>query len=73
MHTLMQTGAIMCGDHYLNAKVTFTEYRYAKYIDGHSCTLAEEPEVTIKCMTCGREATAHQFVVNTEMTDRIFP
>lgn len=54
MYTLMQTGAIMCGDHPLDAKVTFTEYRYAKYIDGRSCTLAEEPEVTIKCMTYGR-------------------
>lgn len=49
---LTQTDAIMCGNHYLNAKVTFTEYRYAKYIDDRSCTLAEEPAVTIKCMTC---------------------
>lgn len=73
MNTLMQSGQIKCGDHYLKAKVTFTEYRYEKYIDGHSHILAEEPEITIKCTTCGRETTTNQFVVNTNMIERIFP
>lgn len=73
MNTLMQSGQIKCGDHYLKAKVTFTEYRYEKYIDGHSHILAEEPEITIKCLTCGKETVAPQFTVNTNMIGRIFP
>lgn len=73
MNTLMQSGQIKCGDHYLKAKVAFTEYRYRKRIDGHIHTLAKSPEISIKCLTCGRETTTDQFYVNTEMRDRIFP
>lgn len=73
MNTLMQSGQIECGDHYLKAKVTFTEYRYQKYIDGTPLTLSQEPEITIKCLTCGKETVAHQFTVDTNMIGRIFP
>lgn len=73
MNTFMQSGQIKCGDHYLKAKVTFMEYRYEKHIDGHSHILAEEPEVTIKCLTCGKETVAKQFTVDTNMTESIFP
>lgn len=73
MNTLAQSGQIKCGDHYLKAKVTFTEYRYRKRIDGHIRTLAEAPEITIKCLTCGRETTTNQFAVDTNMLERIFP
>lgn len=73
MNTLMQSSQIKCGDHPLKAKVTFTEYRYEKYTDGHIHTLAEAPEISIKCLTCGRETTTNQFCVNTEMRERIFP
>lgn len=73
MNTLMQSGQIKCGDHYLKAKVTFTEYRRETYIDGQPITLAESPEISIKCLTCGRETTTSQFCINTEMRERIFP
>lgn len=73
MGTLIQSGKIVCGDHFLKAKVTFTEYRYEKRIDGHIHTLAEAPEVSIKCLTCGRETTTDQFCFNTETLERIFP
>ena len=73
MNTFTQSGQIKCGDHYLKAKVTFTECRYEKYIDGHSHILAEEPEVTIKCLTCGKETVAAKFTVDTNMDERIFP
>lgn len=73
MNTLMQSGQIKCGDHYLKAKVSFTEYRYEKYVDGTPLTLSQEPEITIKCLTCGHEATAVQFTVDTNMIGRIFP
>ena len=73
MGTLMQPGQIQCGDHSLEAKVTFTEYRYEKRIDGRLHTLAEAPEISIKCLTCGRETTTSQFCINTEMLERIFP
>lgn len=72
MNTLMQSGQIKCGDHYLKAKVAFTEYRYQKYIDGTPLTLSQEPEITIKCLTCGKETVAHQFTVDTNMIGRIF-
>ena len=73
MNTLTQSSQIQCGDHFLKAKVTITEYRYEKRIDGRLHTLAEAPEISIKCLTCGRETTAHQFCVNTEIHERIFP
>lgn len=73
MNTLIQSGQIKCGDHYLKAKVIFTEYRYEKYIDGTPLTLSQEPEITIKCLTCGKETVAEQFAVNTNMSERIFP
>ena len=69
----MQSSQILCGDHFLKAKVTFTEYRYEKHIDGHLLTLAEAPEVNIKCLTCGRETTTNRLCINTEMRERIFP
>lgn len=72
MNTLMQSGQIKCGDHYLKAKVTFTEYRYKKYVDGTPLTLSQGPEITIKCLTCGHETTTNQFVVNTNLIERIF-
>lgn len=72
MNTLMQSGQIECGDHYLKAKVAFTEYRYQKCIDGTPLTLSQEPEITIKCLTCGKETVAHQFTVDTNMIERIF-
>lgn len=43
MSTFKQSDQIKCGDHYLKAKVTFTEYRCKKYIDGRFYTLAEPP------------------------------
>lgn len=73
MGTLMQSSQIVCGDHFLKAKVTFTEYRYEKCIDGRLHILAEAPEISIKCLTCGRETTTSQFCINTEMRERIFP
>ena len=73
MNTLTQSSQIQCGDHHLKAKVTITEYRYEKHIDGHFRTLAEAPEISIKCLTCGRETTTNQLCVNTEMRERIFP
>lgn len=72
MNTLTQSSQIQCGDHYLKAKVTFTEYRRETYIDGQPITLAEPPEITIKCLTCGRETTTNQFAVDTNMIERIF-
>lgn len=72
MNTLMQSGQIKCGDHYLKAKVTFTEYRYEKYVDGTPLILSQEPEITIKCLTCGKETVAAQFTVDTNMIGRIF-
>lgn len=72
MNTLMQSGQIKCGDHFLKAKVIFTEYRYEKYVDGTPLTLSQEPEITIKCLTCGHEATAAQFTVDINMIERIF-
>lgn len=73
MNTLTQSSQIQCGDHCLKAKVTFTEYRRETYIDGQPITLAEPPEITIKCLTCGKETVAKQFTVDTNMTERIFP
>lgn len=72
MQTLTRPGQLKCGDHFLKAKVTFTEYRYEKYIDGTPLTLSQEPEITIKCLTCGRETTAYQFAINTQLRERIF-
>lgn len=73
MNTLTQSGQIKCGDHYLKAKVTFTECRYEKYVDGTPLLLSQGPEITIKCLTCGKETVAHQFTVDTNMNERIFP
>ena len=73
MNTLMQSGQIKCGDHYLKAKVAFKEYRYQKCIDGTPLTLSQETEITIKCLTCGKETVAHQFTVDTNMIERLFP
>lgn len=72
MSTLTQSGQIKCGDHYLKAKVSFTEYRYEKYVDGTPLTLSQAPEITIKCLTCGREATAVQFAADTKTIERVF-
>ena len=72
MCTLTQSSQIKCGNHFLKAKVAFTEYWYEKYIGGTPLTLSQGPEITIKCLTCGRETTAHQFTVNTQLTERIF-
>ena len=72
MNTLMQSSQIQCGDHCLKAKVTFTEYRRETYIDRQPITLAEPPEITIKCLTCGRETITNRFTVDTNMIGRIF-
>lgn len=72
MCTFTQSTHIKCGSHSLKAKVTFTERRYEKCIDGIPLTLTQEPEITIKCLICGRETTASQFAVNTQLIERIF-
>lgn len=72
MNALTQSGQIQCGDHCLKAKVTFTEYRRETYIDRQPITLAEPPEITIKCLTCGRETITNQLTVDTNMIERIF-
>lgn len=72
MDAFIQHGPIRCGDHYLKAKVTFTEYRHEKYVDGVPLVLTQEPEVTIKRLICERESVARQLIVDTKMIERTF-
>jgi hypothetical protein len=72
MKTLTRSGQIKCGDHDLKAEITFTERICEKIIDGQQIPLKEPPEIIIKCVTCGREATTHHFTVDTRLIARIF-
>lgn len=63
----------MCGDHPLKAEITFTERAREKSIRGSKITLKEAPDITIRCVTCGREAHTIHFTVETQLLERIFP
>ena len=73
MCTFTLSSQIMCGDHPLSPKVTLTECRYEKYIDGTPHLLRREPEVAVKCLTCGRETAAEQLSINTKTVSGTFP
>ena len=72
MTTLTRSDQIKCGDHDLKAEITFTEQICEKIIDGSQITLKQPPVIIIKCATCGREATTHNFTVDVQLIERIF-
>ena len=73
MGELTQHGPIKCGDHDLKAEVTIVERLQEKAIGGQKITLKEPPEIVIRCVTCGREATTIHFTIDTQLIERIFP
>ena len=56
------TPHIQCGNHPLLPEVTITEIYSHTYIDGRSVQLAEQPEITITCITCGKTSPAENTV-----------
>lgn len=64
---------IKCGDHELKPHVTFTQHEHERTIDGHTMRFAEPPTITIRCETCGREASTNRFVVDKTFIERTWP
>lgn len=69
---LTEHAQIKCGDHDLKAEVTIIERPREKVTDGQKITLKEPPAIVIRCVTCGREAATHKFVIDTQLVERIF-
>lgn len=72
MKTFTRSDQIKCGDHDLKAEITFTEQICEKIIDGSQISLKQPPVIIIRCVTCGREATTHNFIVEVQLIERIF-
>ena len=53
---------IQCGNHPLLPEVTITEIYSRTYIDGRSVQLAEQPEIAVTCITCGKTSPAENAV-----------
>lgn len=53
---------IQCGNHPLLPEVTITEIRRHIYDDGRLIQVAEQPEITITCITCGKTSPAENTV-----------
>lgn len=72
MNTFTSSDEIKCGDHALNAEVTITERLREKNIGGRPITLKEPPTIIVRCATCGRETSARNFTIDTQLIERLF-
>ena len=64
------TTRIQCGNHPLLPEVTFTEIRRHVYVDGRLTKVAEHPEVTITCTTCGKISLTNDIIFETKFVER---
>lgn len=64
------TPRIQCVNHPLLPEVTITEIRRHVYNDGHLTQVAEQPEITITCTTCGRTSLANDIIFETKFAER---
>lgn len=63
---------IQCGNHPLLPKVTIIEIYSHTHIDGHLVKLAEQPEITVTCATCGKTSLTDKIVFETKCTERTY-
>lgn len=59
---------VQCGNHPLLPEVTITEIYSHTYIDGRSVQLAEQPEITVTCITCGKTSPAENAIFEIKHT-----
>lgn len=63
---------IQCGNHPLIPEVAITEIYSHVRIDGHLVKLAEQPEITVTCATCGKTFFTNKIAFEATRTERTY-
>ena len=61
---------IQCGNHPLLPEATITEIRRHICDDGRLIQVAEQPEITITCTTCGKTSLTTNIIFETKFIER---